>query len=423
MSCVLPLVAGCGGANGLAPGDGGSGGGPPYVDTDPNALPTDVPMVNLEVDAAALATLEANPFAAPDVTGAFTDAGGTRYDAVSVNYRGAYQLQNLLRSTGTQRNWKVKFPKAQMYEQRREWNFNYEPHLRQKLAYDLMRFAGVKVPSARHVLLVVNGRPQGLYLQYEDPDNKDFLADEFGDDTGDLYKASTDIPGQTPFFGTTEYLGDDDQSYVHRYQKKTNNDALPADFGRLRAFLQGLNETGDAELPAWAARSFDVDPFIRTLVVGSFISHWDGLPQRPKNYWLYEIPSEARWVYLPWDMDATFQTATDQLNRMGTEASIYYQLDAYEPYRVSENEGQERPLVRRLLALPALRSAYVAAYRTALETFLAKDYLLGRIAALNTLLMAHASAADARLLAKATSDMQAFVDARFAAVSAQLALP
>jgi hypothetical protein len=118
-----------------------------------------------------------------------------------------------------------------------------------------------------------------------------------------------------------------------------------------------------------------------------------------------------------------FQTATDQLNRMGTEASIYYQLDAYEPYRVSENEGQERPLVRRLLAIPALRSAYVAAYRAALETFLAKEYLLGRIAALNTLLMAHASAADARLLAKATNDMQAFVEARFAAVSAQLALP
>ena len=57
------------------------------------------------------------------------------------------------------------------------------------------------------------------------------------------------------------------------------------------------------------------------------------------------------------------------------------------------------------------------------ETFLAKDYLLGRIGALNTLLMAHASAADARLLAKATNDMQAFVEARFAAVSAQLALP
>jgi spore coat protein CotH len=196
---------------------------------------------------------------------------------------------------------------------------------------------------------------------------------------------------------------------------------LPRDFERLRAFLRGLNETPKAELSAWAARSLDVDKFIRTLVVGSFISHWDGLPQRPKNYWLYEIPAAGRWVYVPWDLDATFQTATDLLDKMGTDASIFYQFDAYEPYRLSDNEGEERPLVRRLLAIPALRTAYVAAYRSALTTFLAKDYLLGRVAALNTLLMGHASPADAKLLTKATTDMQAFVDARYAAVSAELA--
>jgi hypothetical protein len=424
----LLLLAGCGGGGGLAEGQGAAGGGgarPPYVEPietiDPNELPDGVPTVALEVDPAAIATLEANPYGAADVAGTFTDGAGARYEAVSINYRGAYQLQNLIRSGGSQRNWKVKFAKAQTYQRRREWNFNYEPHLRQKLTYDLMRLAGVKVPSARHVLLVVNGQPQGLYLQYEDPDNKDFLADKFGDASGDLYKASTDLPGQTPYFGTTEYLGDDDPSYVQRYQKKTNQDLDPDDFGRLRAFLKGLNQTADAQLPGWVAQHFDADKLIRYLVVASFVSHWDGLPQRPKNYWLYEIPAAGRWAYLPWDLDATFQTATNQLDKMGTDAPVFYQIDAYEPYMLSENEGQERPLVRRLLKIPALRAAYLTTYRAALTSYLAKDYLLGRIAALDALLRAHASAADARLLVRATADMQAFVTARFDVVSAELA--
>jgi hypothetical protein len=101
--------------------------------------------------------------------------------------------------------------------------------LRQKLAYDLMRFAGLKVPTARHVLLVVNGNPHGLDL------------------------------------------------------------------------------TADAEIPSWVAKNFEVDLFIDHLVVANFISHWDSLPQRPKNYWLYQHsispanqnkrrPSSCRWM-------------------------------------------------------------------------------------------------------------------------------
>lgn len=393
----------------------------PVESIDLNEIPTDVPTLKLEVDAAALAQLEANPFDAEDVRGTVTDGTGARYENIQVNYRGAYQLQNLIRSEGTQRNWKLKFEKTQMYRGRREWNFNYEPHVRQELAYNLMKFAGVKAPSARHVLLVVNGRTEGLYLEYEDPDNKDFLRDKFGDNDGDLYKAATDLPGQTPYFGTTEFLGDTDQSYFLHYQKKTNNDLLPEDYSRLRVFLKGLNSTSEEALPAWVQQNFDADKFVRYLVVANFISGWDGLPQRPKNYWLYEIPSAARWVFIPWDIDATFQTRTTRLNPMGTNASIFYQLDRFESYQVSMNEGQERPLVRRLLKIPALRSAYLQTYKAALTSFLERGYLLDRVSKLENLLKSQASAQDLEELEDSTADVRAFIEARFSNVSAQLA--
>lgn len=417
--------AGKGGGSGAAGGNNaGTGNPPPYVEpvelVDLNELPNDVTTVSLEVDPAAIDTLENDPFDAADVTGTFIDGSGTRFEGVSVNFRGAYQLQNLIQSGNPQRNWKVKFEKEQMYRSRREWNFNYEPHLRQKLAYDLMKFAGVRCAEARHVLLIVNGEPHGLYLEYEDPDSKDFLEDRFGDRSGDLYKAATDLPGRTPYFATTEYLGDLDEDYFFHWQKKTNNDLLPDDYSKLRAFLGALNGTPETELEAFFAANFDVEKFIRFLAVGNFVSHWDGLPQRPKNYWLYNIPAAGRWVFIPWDLDATFEVEEYGLNPMGTDASVFYQLDAHEDYQMSRGEGSERPLVRRMLKIPSIRARYVQNYKAALGTYLNENFLLSRIDALEALLEEHASSGDRATLNETSDTMRAFVSERFARVSEEL---
>jgi spore coat protein CotH len=387
---------------------------------DLEELPSDVPTLSLEVDEAAIDTLEDDPFDAVDVTGTFVDGSGTRFEGVSVNFRGAYQLRNLIESGVPQRNWKVKFPKEQMYRGRREWNLNYEPHLRQKLAYDLMKFAGVRCSSARHVLLVVNGEPHGLYLEYEDPDSKDFLEDRFGDRSGDLYKAATDLPGKMPYFATTEYLGDLDADYFFHWQKKTNNDLRPDDYGTLRAFLAGLNDTPDSGMEAFFAANFDVDKFIRYLAVGNFVSHWDALPQRPKNYWLYNVPAANRWVFIPWDLDATFEPWTHALNPMGTDASVFYQMDQHEHYQQSSGEGTARPLVRRMLKVPAFRAQYVQNYKAALGTYLDETYLLARVDALEALLERHASGADRETLNESADTMREFITERFDNVSAEL---
>lgn len=386
---------------------------------DLNELPTSVPTVGIEIAAADQALLEANPYTALDVPGVFIDEAGTRY-AIDLNFRGAYALRSLIQSGGPQRNWKVKVPSTQPYRGRREWNFNYEPHPREKLAYDLMHFAGVKVVSARHVLLMVNGAPHGLYLEYEDPDNKAWLSDKFADDTGDLYKAATDLPDLPRYFATTEYLGDLDADYEQHYVKKTNHKALPVSYARLRAFLDGLNHTPDAEFEAWITQAFDVPKLLQYLVVANFISHWDCMPQRPKNYWLYEIPAAQHFVFIPWDLDGTFQVNTFGLNPMGTTASVLYQLDAYEPYSAEQGEGTERPLIRRILAVPAFRAAYIAAYRDALTTFLDETYLLARVTALEQLLVDAASAGDATRVQSAADEMRQFISAKHAHASTEL---
>ncbi len=128
-------------------------------------LPADVPTLEIRISEEAMARLDADPYQGPDEAGEFVDEHGTVYEA-DLSYRGAYQLRNVI-SAYDLRNWKVKVPSDQLYLGRREWNLNYEPHLKQKLSYDLFRFAGVPVPRAQHVLLLVNGALQGLYLRYE----------------------------------------------------------------------------------------------------------------------------------------------------------------------------------------------------------------------------------------------------------------
>src|SRR5690606_26118911 len=241
---------------------------------------------------------EAAPWDAEDVVGSFNDENGRAY-TVDLNYRGAYALQSLLGSGSRKRNWKVKFPKGETLRGRREWNFNREKHLRHKLAYDLMRAAGVRVPSAEYVLLSVNDEDHGMYLRFEDPDDKAWVRERFGDDTGDLFKAAYDVPNEPKRFALLTVLGPDDEDYFLHYNKKLNNNGNAAtDFANLRQFIDGLNTTPDSEFERWLPAHFDVESFTSYLVVANFISHWDSYPQRPKNYWLYQGPFTGRWFFV-----------------------------------------------------------------------------------------------------------------------------
>ncbi len=410
---------------------------------DPNEMAASVPTVEITISAEAREALEAAPFYGEDVTGTFTDPEGTRYEDVDINFRGAYHLSGLIENDPIgRRNWKVKFAKDLMYRGRREWNFNFEPHLRQKLAYDLMKFAGVKVPNASHVLLKVNGEAQGLYLQYEDPDSKDWLWDAFGDEDGDLYKAAFDMPPSEghpdmKYFALTTYLGDADSAYPYHYNKKTNHKdpSIADDFSILRDFLLGLNDTSDEELQVWFESNLEVESFISYLVVSNFISNWDSFPARPKNFWLYENRRDAKMAYIPWDMDATFQTWTDDFNQMGPETPVMYSLKTLEYEPIHSEEGTLRPLTTRLFSIPAYEQAYRDRYVELSATILSRSYLDDRVDRLAALISPHLTDAltsegwggredttERDDFENSLLDMQEFIADRVASVRSQLGL-
>lgn len=419
---LLALTSGsCGtaprSASGLVPKGGNER--PPNPALPP--LPDHLPRYRIEVDGAAQARLEADPWKADDVAGTFEDEAGLAV-RVELNYRGAFALQNLI-NAGPARNWKVKFPKESPLLNRREWNFNRETHLRHKLAYDLMSGAGVRVPSAEYVLLTVNGEDFGMYLRYEDPDNKAWVSDLFGDASGDLFKAAYDVPNEPKYFALLTVLGATDEDYFLHYNKKLNNEGpAETDFINLRLFIDGLNETPTAELEDWLTKHFDVDSFINYLVVSNFISNWDSYPERPKNYWLYQGPLSGRWFYVPWDMDATFQTQPSTLAPMGPEVSIFHSFDRFEPNRPNSlEEGTERPLVRRMMALDSFRKAYVERYKALTTQLLAVAPLETRIEELTALCAQYVSTEDLAEVEAQSADIREYVERRAMSVREQLA--
>jgi len=375
--------------------------------------------VELLINPSDKAILEANPYFSDKVPATWIADGDTI--PVSVSYRGAYSLKNLLTVANGPRNWKVKTSKTMTYRGLREWNFNLENHLREKMALDLYAAAGVISLPARHVEFYVNGIRSGIYLEFPDPDNKEWMTTAWGSSDGDLYKAATDIPGVPAFFGETTYLGDNDTNYYKHYQKKTNNDSIDSlDYSSIREFLTWVNQSTDSEFAQGLEARFDVPTFIRYLVVSNFAGHWDGFPNRGKNFWLYQSSVDSKWHFIPWDVDATFQPITYCLNNMGANAGLFF-MNWPANYCPSTPETKARPLFTRMMAIEKWHNMYLGEYQKALSSYLSETVVNQHLDSLEALLLpAELNGEESYDFSYNMDQMRSFLDSRYSNVTTLL---
>jgi len=396
-----------------------------------------LPKINIVINQDSINVLDANPFTAEDVHGKLiADTGSVPIqqviDQVEINYRGAYALLDLINdSKGSlqRRNWKIKTPKDQLYMNRRELNFNYQNHVREFMADYLMNKAKVPLAQNRFVILSVNGVKHGLYMQIEDVDNKNFLLETFGNKGGDLYKSAYDSPADpnNRYWADFSYLGPNDSDYFFHYDKKTNNDGdAKTDYSSIRKFTEMVNSTPDETFETTLKNNFAWENFIRYLVVGNFISNWDGYPQRPKNSWLYQNPADGKWNFIPWDLDATFQPQIINqnlgLNMMGQYCSIFYYMDNYEPYQPgASSETKERPLVWRMMKVPFFRNYYVEEYRKALNTYLSEPMIVNVLDSISSVIKKNESSSTWSSFATTVSETKTFLSNKTTSVTNEIA--
>lgn len=219
--------------------------------------------------------------------------------------------------------------------------------LRNNLALDILTSASLPASRKSYVKLFINNEYKGLYLNTEHID-ENFIKTRFPqNDSGNLYKAN--------YGANMLYSGTNQNPYENLYELSTNKSAN--DYSGLIHFLDILNNTNSSDFACEIASVFDVDMYLRTLAVEILTGHWDGYAYNKNNYYLYQRPSDQKFVFIEYDMDNTFGidwSGIDWANR-----DIYNWASNNDP----------RPLYTKILNVPYYKNQFSLYIDNYLSTF------------------------------------------------------
>lgn len=181
-------------------------------------------------------------------------------------------------------------------------NFNDQSFLREKIAGDIFRNAGLAGShTAFYTVYVDHGNGPiyfGLYTLVEEVDDT-VIETQFPDDEGNLYKPDGD--------GASFASGTFNES---EFVKESNEEQADwSDIQNLYSALHASNRTTDAE--TWRTNLeavFDTDIFLKYLAVNTVIQNWDTYGRMTHNYFLYNNPENNLLTWIPWDNNEALQT-------------------------------------------------------------------------------------------------------------------
>jgi uncharacterized protein (TIGR03437 family) len=226
-------------------------------------------------------------------------------------------------------------------------NFDLAPDfMREKLLHD---FAGKYVAALRsvYVRLYINDAFYGLYLAVEQPD-KVMMRDRYGDDEdGNLYEGEEQ--GGTTVRPDLSYLGPNQSAYQNVYLLKTNEEAN--DYSGLIEFLNILNNTATADLPARLEPVCDVENWLYGMAINNLFVNLDSYLGVAAEYYLYDRSSDGRFVHIQWDHNESFGTTGDGTPRI-TNPFIT------DPFYIP-GSPTTRPFLQKIWAVNAYRRLYL----------------------------------------------------------------
>ncbi|MFH0989349.1 MAG: CotH kinase family protein [bacterium] len=233
-------------------------------------------------------------------------------------------------------------------------NFFKDPTcVREKIAY---KIASQYMPAvhAAYVKLFINNEYWGLYLNVQQI-NKIFLREHFSTTGGNLYKGDPPKAGAGIFGADLTWHGTDTAYYRARYELKTNEEQN--DWSDIVLFINRLNTLSDASFESEIPKYLNVDRALWYLAYCNIFVNLDSYIGSGHNYYLYNNPLDGMNMIL-WDINevlGTFSSDPLSIEQRERLPLLYKNLDDL------------RPLVRRLLSIPALRNRYYTHCRTILN--------------------------------------------------------
>jgi spore coat protein CotH len=231
---------------------------------------------------------------------------GKDWGTVSVRFKGSSSYKYA--PSELKRSLKVDFnasDKSRTFFGMRELNLNNNAfdssQMREALAYDVFRHAGVAAPRTAfaRVLLTVPGthdrRYVGLFTVVEQV-GQTFFRDRWGHEVGVLLKPEG-LHGMP-------YLGNDWTKYEGPYSSRVT--AKPDAAARFIAFVKLLNEVPVEEFAKRIGEYLDVDQFLHFLAAEVVLVNTDSPLAMNHNYWATIHPTTQKVVWVPWDVNMAF---------------------------------------------------------------------------------------------------------------------
>ena len=284
---------------------------------------------------------------------------GKTYKDVGVHFRGMSSYMMI--GEGRKRSLNVSMDLVKEKQDLRGYhtlnllNSNGDPTMMRAVLYSEIARNYMPVPSANWMRVVINGECWGVYVNVQQF-NKDFVEEWWGTRKGNRWKA----PGSPGGRAGLEYLGDDVAKYKERFQIKSKDD--PAAWKALVELCRVLNQTPTDQLVEKLSPILDIEGTLKFLALENALINTDGYWTRSSDFSLYREESGVFHI-VPHDFNETFREPEGR-GRNESDASPL----ALDPLVSAENERM--PLLSKLLAVPALRTRYLALVREIAETWL-----------------------------------------------------
>ncbi|KAG2452857.1 hypothetical protein HYH02_002201 [Chlamydomonas schloesseri] len=226
--------------------------------------------------------------------------GATLYDNVAARRRGVTALswpKPKLKFTLPQQDFKYSEEQPEVSEfglQSFWYELGERSYMKEPLALQFMREAGVIAPTSFHVHVRLNGAFYGLFAFVEVLD--------------DTYLERHGLPASGPLFKSvsgelSNLRWDLPLKEYPSFWEKENRDNVASDWEALRNFSRGLAGGGPLPRSEFVVQSVNLPSMINNMAAQTLVNNMD---RCTKNFFMYLHPHTREWYMLPWDMDGSF---------------------------------------------------------------------------------------------------------------------
>lgn len=211
--------------------------------------------------------------------------------------------------------------------------------IRERLYSDVLHALGTYANEANMVRLFINGQGFGTFNMLDDVTEYSYINAMF-------YAGKAQSPQGLLFDGMSgaDFLYH--PGNLDGYSSFGANVDSPEKYEAIDPLAKAFNETSMTDNAAIATfeKMFDVDHFLRFMVMEYLSGHWDGYWMGQTNDGAYrEPPADGKWYYLGQDFDATFGVNLDTPDLATFTSVSYKDFPARYPGGILINRLLENP--------------------------------------------------------------------------------